>query len=196
MSDELEVIPPEEKPPRFNLKNANTPKYMEVVQDIQARTGLEKWQIDGMIGDLAHITQTRESLAEIAKRWGGGMGDVSVCTRMGKVTIDDARQMMVTKAVTISNKLLDGIMDDVSNPAKMADIKPRDKVSMWKSVSDGAINLENKSTGPQNITNNTIGEVQVLIQMREKREKEGGNNSLDRLLAKGLDPKHAKKLKG
>jgi hypothetical protein len=196
MSDELEVIPPGEKPPRFNLKNAKTPAYMEVVQDIQERTGLEKWQIDGVIGDLANVNKTREAIGEIAKRWGVGIGDINTCRHMGKVTIDDAREMMVTKGTVISNKLLDGIMEDVSNPEKMADIKPRDKVSMWKSVSDGVINLENKFVGAPSITNQTVGDVQVLIQMREAREKSGGNNSLERLLAKGLDPKYAKKLKG
>lgn len=195
MSEELEVIGPNEKPPRFSLKNAKTPAYMEIVQDIQERTGLEKWQIDGVIGDLANVNKTREAISAIAQRWGVGIGDINTCRHMGKVTIDDAREMMVTKATVISNKLLDGIMQDVSDPEALASIKPKDKVSMWKAVSDGAINLENKFVGAPTITNNTMGDVQVLIQMREAREKAGGNNALARLAARGVPEKVLAKAK-
>lgn len=187
MSEELEVIPPTPKPPRFNLKDVKPPSYNETVDTLMSRTQLERWQVEGILGDLAVNHQTRESKAAIVRRWGVGYGDVSVCRNMGKLTIDEARASMGTKSIILADKALDALMDDMSDPEKLADMKPKDKLSIAKQMTDNAINLENKAVAGQGQTNIDVGMVQILIQNQQARQKEGGNDAMARLLAKGVN---------
>lgn len=181
----VEVIPP----PRFDLRNAKPPTYNESIERIMSRFGLERWKAEGVMGDLIMRKTTREGQDKIAARWGVAFGEVSSCYWMGKITIDDSRAMMGTKSLTIANAALDALMDDFNDPAKVKDMKAKDKLAIAKQMTDNALNLENKSTGGGTTINASVGDVQILIQNREAREKSGGGDVAKRLLARGINPK-------
>jgi hypothetical protein len=187
MSEELEVIPPTPKPPRFNLKDVKPPSYNETVDTLMSQTGLERWQVEGVMGDCIMQKSTKESQAKIAARWGVAFGEVSACRNMGKVTIDEARASMGTKSIILADRALDSLMDDMNDPEKLAEMKPKDKLSIAKQLTDNAINLENKAVAGQGQTNIDVGTVQILIQNQQARQKEGGNDAMARLLAKGVN---------
>jgi hypothetical protein len=53
---------------------------------------------------------------------------------MGKLTINETREMFVTKCIVLGNKALDALMDDMNDPVKLAAITPKDLATMAKAV--------------------------------------------------------------
>jgi len=174
--------------PRFDLRDAKPPTYNESVEAIMSKLGIERWQAEGVLGDLVMRKATKETQTKIAARWAIPFGDVTRCYNMGKVTIEDARQMMGTKSLVIANAALDGLMDDLNDPMKAAKMDPKTKLAIAKGMTDNALNLDNKSVAGGTTNHVDVGTVQILIQNRADREKEGGSNVAQRLLAKGLNP--------
>jgi hypothetical protein len=184
MSGELEVMPPVSK---RDLRQAKSATYNETVSDVMSKSGLERWQVEGVLGDLVMQDKSKESQGKIAKRWGVGFGEVSRCRQMGKLTIDECRAAMGTKSIILADRALDSLMDDMNDPVKLSEMKPKDKLSIAKQLTDNAINLENKAVAGQGQTNIDVGTVQILIQNQQARQKEGGNDAMARLLAKGVN---------
>jgi hypothetical protein len=186
MSEELEVIQPVSK---CDLRQAKSATYNETVSEVMSKSGLERWQVEGVLGDLVMQDKSKESQGKIAKRWGVGFGEVSRCRQMGKLTIDECRAAHITKSLILSDGAMDRLMDEM----QAGNLKPKELISIGKQYTDNAINLENKAVAGPGTTNIDVGTVQILIQNQQARQKEGGSDAMAILLAKGLNPKLAEK---
>jgi hypothetical protein len=182
-------------PPRFDLRQAKSETYQEKVSEVMQKTGLQRWQVEGVLADLVMQNKSKESQMVIAERWGVSFGNVTSCRNMGRLTIDECRGTLGTKAIAIANAALDAAMDDFNDPDRLAKLSTKDKVGVARSMSDCAINLENKATGQLTQNNISVGDIAVLIQHKADREKHGGGDAMARLLAKGLAPEIAEKAK-
>lgn len=183
--------------PKIDLRMTKSATFNEKVSELMSKTGLERWQVEGIMGDLVAQNRSKESQLKIANRWGVAFGEVTTCRNMGKLTIDECREALGTKSIILANRALDALADDFNDPAKLCEMKPKDKLSIAKQMTDNALNLENKAvTGVGGVTNVNIGDVQVLIQHRAEREKIGGTNAIERLLAKGLNKELVEKAHG
>ncbi len=189
---EAEVVAVEPKPPRFDLRNAKPETYNEKVTEIMSRTGLERWQVEGILADCVMQSKSKELQSDIARRWGVEYGKVTSCRNMGKLTIDECRSALGTKSIMLANAAMDQLMNHVAS----GELKAKELISIGKQYTDNALNLENKAVGATSTTNINVGDVAILIQNKEERAKQGGGDAFARLLAKGINPDLVEKAKG
>lgn len=140
----------------------------ETIARIAAERNLPVATVRGVLGDCARGIMTHESLAKIAGRWGLAVGETTSLRNFGRFVIEDYRDGFAMKNAAIANRAQDLLIDELNRDG--VNIAPEKLSMIAKQSQDSMLNVMNGATGP--VTNTTnIGEVKILMQMRERREK-------------------------
>lgn len=146
----------------------------ERVRAIVEKTKLSEGVVRGVLGDVAGMKVSRESLGEIAERWGLQFGELARVKNMGRIAIADIRDVAVTKRVLVADKAMDVLMDRMSDPAELAEVKTRELAQIAKAMDDTALSLSNNCVGGGVNVNINIGDLRALKEAREERTRAPG----------------------
>jgi len=171
-----------------NPINLLTPRPTEAKDELDRivkYTGLTEGVVRGVLGDCAAQKGTKETQSEIALRWGLPFGKITTVRCMGKLTIADIREGVVTKSSMIVNEAQDALMDKFNQPEERAKMSAKDLSTISKQQADLVINMSNNSTGGGNVAITNIGDVKMLIQLQNQNGEK--KDAMERLRERGVN---------